>query len=115
MNCISSTGRMPPTAIPKPTPAIPDSATGESITRSAPNLACRPSVILKTPPVRPMSSPNNTTSSISSSALARDWLIACASVTVGTLVPLGQLALLRQVRGQLGVHRVEDLAGGELG
>ena len=56
-NCISQTGRMPTTAAPIAQPMIPDSASGVSMTRSAPNSSNRPSVTLNAPPKTPMSSP----------------------------------------------------------
>ena len=46
-------------------PMIPDSASGVSITRLAPNSSMKPSVTLKAPPKWPMSSPiTNTRSSM---------------------------------------------------
>src|SRR5438094_751903 len=46
-----------------------DSASGVSNTRSAPNLFCRPSVMRKTPPRVPTSSPNTRTCSSRSHAV----------------------------------------------
>ncbi len=49
-NCISQTGRNPTTAAPTAVPTMPDSASGVSMTRSAPNSSMKPSVTLKAPP-----------------------------------------------------------------
>src|SRR3954468_3023596 len=54
-----------PTAVPR----MPASASGVSTTRSSPKSFCRPSVIRKTPPSLPMSSPMSTT--VASSSMAR--------------------------------------------
>ena len=62
-NCISHTGRIPTTAAPIAVPTIPDSASGVSITRPAPNSSMNPSVTLKAPPNVPMSSPMQNTDS----------------------------------------------------
>ena len=63
-NCISAIGRRPSTAAPIAVPTMPDSASGVSITRSAPNSSMKPSVTLNAPPNTPMSSPiTNTRSS----------------------------------------------------
>jgi hypothetical protein len=87
MNCNSSTGLRPPTAIPNPTPTMPDSATGESITRSGPCRSLSPSVTLKTPPVRPTSSPISTTSESLARARSRASLIAWAMLRTVTDLP----------------------------
>src|SRR5438128_8063711 len=60
-NWISGTGRSPYIAIPIAAPMIPDSASGVSITRSAPNSSIRPTVARNTPPNLPTSSPITTT------------------------------------------------------
>ena len=62
-NCISQIGRSPTTAAPTAVPMIPASASGVSITRSAPNSSMKPSVTLKAPPKTPMSSPMTKTRS----------------------------------------------------
>ena len=49
-NCISQTGLMPSIAAPIAAPMITFSASGVSITRSAPNSSRNPSVTLKAPP-----------------------------------------------------------------
>ena len=52
-------------------PTIADSASGESMTRSSPKSFCRPSVMRKTPPSLPMSSPMMRTFLFFSRALAQ--------------------------------------------
>ena len=59
-NCISAIALMPFNAAPSATPAIEDSASGVSIILSYPNSSINPSVDKKTPPLRPISSPNIT-------------------------------------------------------
>ena len=56
-NCISQTGFSPSIAAPTAAPMIAFSASGVSITRSAPNSSTKPSVTLKAPPNAPTSSP----------------------------------------------------------
>src|SRR3954452_7784553 len=63
---------------------MPDSARGESITRSSPKSFCRPSVIRKTPPSLPTSSPMITTLPSLSMALRRPSLSAFAMVMLVT-------------------------------
>src|SRR5215212_4982832 len=65
-----------PTAV----PTMPDSASGLSMTRSSPKSFCRPSVIRKTPPSLPTSSPMIRTLGSSSIALRRPMLRPLASV-----------------------------------
>ncbi len=77
-NCISTTGRMPFIAMPTASPTMPDSASGVSKQRSSPNSAVSPSVIRKTPPSGPTSSPNMTTAGSSVIASRSAWLSACA-------------------------------------
>jgi len=62
-----------PTAV----PMIADSASGVSITRSAPNSSESPSVTLKAPPNTPMSSPINSTRSSVRSSSRSALEIAC--------------------------------------
>src|SRR3954454_8641669 len=104
---------------------MPASASGVSTTRSSPKSFCRPSVIRKTPPSRPMSSPMSTTFASSSIAFRRPRLSALPMVSVWAIsgplslerrVVLDELrALLRQRRGRLGVDVVEDLRPGRVG
>ena len=58
---ISATGRIPVIAAPIAIPAIACSEIGVSRTRSGPNSANSPAVVLNTPPAAPMSSPSKTT------------------------------------------------------
>src|SRR5688572_23807887 len=107
-----------PTAVPR----MPASASGVSTTRSSPKSFCRPSVIRKTPPSLPMSSPMRTTLASSSMALRRPRLSALPMVRVWVLISvtlsrrgvreagvvLHELGpLLLEVRGLLGVDVVE--------
>src|SRR3954452_9386420 len=71
-----------PTAVPR----MPASASGVSTTRSSPKSFCRPSVIRKTPPSRPMSSPMSTTWASSSMARRRPRLSALPMVSVSVLM-----------------------------
>src|SRR2546428_6397000 len=61
LNWISGTGRRPYIAMPMAAPTMPASASGVSITRSAPNSSIRPTVARNTPPNLPTSSPRTTT------------------------------------------------------
>src|ERR687889_545864 len=65
---------------------MPASASGVSTTRSSPKSFCRPSVIRKTPPSRPMSSPMRTTVASSSIARRRPRLSALPMVSVSMLI-----------------------------
>src|SRR5438128_2620667 len=56
-NMMSTTGRMPVMAPPTPSPVIPASEIGESITRAGPNSSTRPESTLKTVPASATSSP----------------------------------------------------------
>src|SRR5438132_1792610 len=83
-NWISAIGISPLSAAPMATPTMPDSASGVSSTRASPNLAYRPSVAPKTPPLRPTSSPITSTRSsrsISSVMAARTASIILISAT----------------------------------
>src|SRR4051812_44566720 len=71
-----------PTAVPR----IPASASGVSTTRSSPKSFCRPSVIRKTPPSLPMSSPISTTLASPSMARRRPRLRALPMVSVSMLI-----------------------------
>ena len=80
-NWISHTGRYPRMASPTAVPMMPDSASGVSNTRSSPKSFCRPSVMRKTPPSLPTSSPMTMTLGSSSSALRSPSFRALAKVT----------------------------------
>src|SRR3569833_4140114 len=71
-----------PTAVPR----MPASASGVSTTRSSPKSFCRPSVIRKTPPSLPMSSPMSTTLASSSIARRSPRLSALPMVSVSVLM-----------------------------
>src|SRR5690349_20655546 len=103
-----------PTAV----PTMPDSASGLSMTRSSPKSFCSPSVIRKTPPSLPTSSPMTRTFGSSSIARRRPMLSPLASVILslmsvrsleGLEVRRELVALLAQLLGQLVVHHVEDV------
>ncbi|MNY36647.1 hypothetical protein D3C86_1711500 [compost metagenome] len=80
--CISAIGFMPYMAAPIATPAIADSASGVSITRSSPNCSCSPLVVVKTPPLTPTSSPStNTDSSRSISSFIASRMASIYSIT----------------------------------
>jgi hypothetical protein len=74
---ISTTGRRPVSAMPTAAPMIVDSEIGVSITRSAPNSACRPRYWPKIPP-RPTSSPRTTTRGSARIAWASESAAAAA-------------------------------------
>src|SRR3954454_2491656 len=74
---------------------MPDSARGESMTRSSPKSFCRPSVIRKTPPSLPTSSPMSRTFGSSSMALRRPMFRPLARVI---LVDLPELSVAMSVR-----------------
>src|SRR3954471_12386819 len=94
---------------------MPASASGVSKQRSSPNFAVRPSVIRKTPPSAPTSSPKTRTRSSAFIASHRAAFSACAMVVAAISALLGaQLgrqprALLAQLRGRLGEDVLEQL------
>src|SRR5919199_549230 len=53
-NMMSTTGRMPVIAAPRPIPAMPASEIGESMIRSGPNSSTRPAMTLNGVPVLPV-------------------------------------------------------------
>src|SRR5512133_174360 len=117
-----------PTAV----PTIPPSASGVSMTRSAPNSSWRPCVARKTPPNLPTSSPSTTTSGsfrISSrSASFTAWMMFMTGMAspsgvgvarvrdprVGGDRRLQLLALLALLAERLGVHVLEHRRDGRL-
>src|SRR5271167_2727420 len=93
--------------MPTHSPLIRSSASGVSITRSAPNRCCRPTVARKTPPLTPTSSPSTTTAGSSSMARASARLTASTSVASGIGASC-QLATLAGIDArQFGVEMVE--------
>src|SRR6516225_2064966 len=115
MNWISPTGRSPCAPIPTHRPLIRSSASGVSMTRSAPKRCCSPAVARKTPPLMPTSSPSTTTFGSSSMARASARLMASTSVISATFGspagPLELLALAGIDRGKLGIEVVEHRLG----
>src|SRR6266511_3147447 len=107
MNWISPTGRSPCAAMPTQSPLINSSASGVSITRSAPKRCCSPTVARKTPPLTPTSSPSTITLPSSSMARASARLMDSTSVTSG----IGASAEFRSLAGiasrQFGVEMIE--------
>src|SRR6266516_6884072 len=107
MNWISPTGLRPCAAMPTHSPLINSSASGVSITRSAPNRCCSSTVARKTPPLTPTSSPSTTTLASSSMARASARLTASTNVTSG----IGASGELRPLAGigarEFGVEMVE--------
>src|SRR5215210_1014344 len=78
-NMMSTTGRMPVIAAPSPSPVMPASEMGESITRSGPNSSTRPENTLKGVPASATSSPITKTVGSRRSSSASASLTACAS------------------------------------
>ena len=79
-NMMSTTGRIPVIAAPRPTPVIPGSEIGESITRSGPNSSTRPDSTLNGVPASATSSPmTNTVGSRRSSSRSASFT-ACDCV-----------------------------------
>src|SRR5712692_666012 len=85
--------------MPTHSPLINSSASGVSITRSAPNRCCSPTVARNTPPLTPTSSPSTTTLASSSMARASARLTASTSVSSGIGRSL-QLSPLAGVSGR---------------
>src|SRR3954453_19074812 len=123
-NCISTTGRIPFIAIPTAIPTMPASANGVSKQRFSPNSAVSPSVIRKTPPSAPTSSPNITTVSSACIASRSAWLSAWAIEIFVCVMASGLLSrqlvtqeprLLAQLLGLLGVQVLEQIRRVHLG
>src|SRR5688572_25382869 len=117
-NWISHTGLRPYSAMPIDVPTMPASASGVSMTRSAPNCSYKPSVTRKTPPSRPTSSPSTTTSEslVISCRSARLRACTMVSLAMGHLLPAAQgcaqlLLLCLEIRWLGGKHVVEHICG----
>src|ERR671919_537193 len=117
-NCISQTGFHPAWVRPSETPAMAASARGVSNTRCSPNSAWRPSVMRKTPPSLPMSSPRISTRSSpaneSRSARFSAWAIVTSAIAVLLGEPENLVALPDQDGWQLGEdppEQILDVAG----
>src|SRR4051794_34831026 len=111
-NMMSTTGRMPVMAAPRPRPAIPASEIGESTTRPGPNSATSPASTLKGWPASAMSSPirNTVGSRRSSSASASFTACAIVSSRVPTATALGEDIVDHLAR--IGIGRVERVLDG---
>src|SRR3989338_4046586 len=92
-NWISATGFIPLTASPIEAPTIPSSERGVSITLSAPNSFCNPSVARKTPPFNPTSSPSTTTLLSSFNSCLNPIVTACTTFATVIFVNLFYFSL----------------------
>src|SRR5215210_26580 len=113
-NMMSTTGRMPVIAAPRPMPEIPASEIGESITRSGPNSSTSPDITLNGVPASATSSPMMKTVGSRRSSSARASLTACASeisrvpeCSFGSVLTLGVDVLGHLAR--IGVGRLEGM------
>src|SRR6266540_760155 len=80
-NMMSTTGRMPVIAAPRPRPVIPASEIGESMMRSAPNSSTSPESTLNGVPASATSSPITKTAGSRRSSSASASFTACESVS----------------------------------
>src|SRR5439155_9574338 len=106
--CISQTGRQPAIQSPIAVPRIPASASGVSTQRSGPNLSRKPAVARKTPPARPTSSPNTSTSESRSSSTWNPSLIASTRVSSATEDPAELREAVLERLGRVGVGMLEQ-------
>src|SRR4051794_29031433 len=113
-NMMSTTGRIPVIAAPRPRPVIPASEIGESSTRSGPNSSTRPASTLNGVPASATSSPiTNTVASRRSSSRSAS-LTACAIVSsrTPTSTTLGEDMVRHLARvGERSRERVRDRVG----
>nr|CUV59434.1 exported protein of unknown function [Ralstonia solanacearum] len=107
LNWISTTGRSPIAAMPMAAPASAVSASGVSMTRSAPKRACSPTVARNTPPLTPMSSPSSTTDGSCSSACASARFTASTRLT-SAMAALPALRRKGQRHGALRLQRARQ-------
>src|SRR5947208_10283573 len=107
-NMMSTTGRMPVIAAPRPRPVMPGSEIGESITRSVPNSSTRPESTLNGVPASATSSPITNTVGSRRSSSRKASLTACASVS-SRVDMVRHLARGREGRVQGVLHCVLDL------
>src|SRR5437868_5029336 len=87
---MSTTGRIPVIAAPTPSPVIPASEIGESITRVGPNSSTSPASTLNGVPASATSSPMTNTVSSRRNSSARASLTAWAKVSVRVPTALGE-------------------------
>src|ERR671928_1351555 len=80
-NMMSTTGRIPVIAAPRPIPVMPASEIGESRTRSGPNSSTSPDITLNGVPASATSSPITNTLASRRSSSASASLTACESVS----------------------------------
>src|ERR1700680_4329210 len=97
--------------MPTHSPLINSSASGVSITRSAPKRFCSPAVARNTPPLTPTSSPSTTTLGSSSSARASARLMASTTVTSVMRRSLELVALARIGLRERGIEMIEHGLG----
>src|SRR5215217_4136518 len=116
-NMMSTTGRMPVIEAPSPSPVIPASEIGESITRSAPNSSTSPESTLNGVPASATSSPitktvgsrRNSSASASFTACARE-ISRTPSCSFGSSRTLGVDMLVHL--GRVGEGRLDRALGG---
>src|SRR6266496_1471628 len=111
-NMMSTTGRIPVIAAPRPRPAMPASEMGESTTRSAPNSSTRPERTLNGWPASATSSPMRNTVGSRRSSSDSASLTACEIVS--SRIP-PRTALGKDIFGHLarfGVRRGERVRNG---
>ena len=104
------TGRSPYAAMPTAAPTMPSSLIGVSKQRRVPYFACRPCVARNTPPKKPTSSPNTTTSSSRSIITSMASRIASIMVLRGMAQTPACLALPAQMRRHLRIDAFEHVA-----
>src|SRR5712691_8081744 len=111
-NMMSTTGRMPVIAAPRPSPEMPASEIGESMTRSGPNSSTRPERTLNGWPASATSSPMRNTVGSRRNSSASASLTACD--IVNSRAPVAT-ALGEDIFGHLariGVRRIERIRDG---
>src|SRR5579859_6138232 len=112
---MSTTGRMPVMAAPRPMPVNPGSELGVSMTRSGPNSSSSPLSTLKGVPASATSSPMRKTvgsrRSSSASASRTAWaMVSCRSATAGSGVDMHGHLVGRRVRSlERELHPLGDL------
>src|SRR6266581_8716066 len=111
-NMMSTTGRIPVIAAPRPRPEMPASEMGESMTRSQPNSSTRPERTLNGCPASATSSPMRNTVESRRNSSASASLTACDSVSsrVPVTTTLGEDILGHLAR--VGVRRIERVRNG---
>src|SRR6478736_4858539 len=111
-NMMSTTGRIPVIAAPRPRPEMPASEIGESITRSGPNSSTSPERTLNGCPASATSSPMRNTVGSRRSSSASASFTACDMVSsrVPLATVLGEDIFCHLAR--VGIRRVERMFDG---